>query len=264
MTYPFPGMNPYLEHPALWTEVHNHLIVAIASVLNRQLRPKYRVAVDQRTYLSISSTTDFVGRPDVAVVGQRSPVGVLEKVEETRIHSQPLSVELPMPETLTERYLEVREIPTGEVVTAIELLSPSNKRAGEGRRVYIEKRNRVLGRLSHFVEIDLLRNGEPMPIVQPQVVSAYRLLVSRSDRRPSAELYAFGLREEIPTFAIPLRSGDVEPTVDLGALLRDVYERGSFDLAIDYERDPTSPVSEEEARWIDEQLREANLRGGQP
>lgn len=28
MQTPFPGMNPYLEHPALWHQVHNRLIVA--------------------------------------------------------------------------------------------------------------------------------------------------------------------------------------------------------------------------------------------
>jgi hypothetical protein len=29
MPSPFPGMNPYLEHPALWSGVHHRLIKAI-------------------------------------------------------------------------------------------------------------------------------------------------------------------------------------------------------------------------------------------
>lgn len=50
MTFPFPGMNPYLENPALWPEVHAWLIVALARTLNPILKPKYRAAVEQRVY----------------------------------------------------------------------------------------------------------------------------------------------------------------------------------------------------------------------
>ncbi len=50
MPSPFPGMDPYLEHPELWPEVHNRLIVAIADTLAPQLRPKYRVAIEKRVY----------------------------------------------------------------------------------------------------------------------------------------------------------------------------------------------------------------------
>ncbi|MEQ8961940.1 MAG: DUF4058 family protein, partial [Coleofasciculus sp. C2-GNP5-27] len=34
MPSPFPGMNPYLENPELWPEVHHWLITAIAESLN--------------------------------------------------------------------------------------------------------------------------------------------------------------------------------------------------------------------------------------
>ncbi len=40
MASPFPGMNPYLEHPDRWSTVHNRLIVAIADLLTPQLLPK--------------------------------------------------------------------------------------------------------------------------------------------------------------------------------------------------------------------------------
>ncbi len=43
-------MNPYLENPELWAEVHSRLIVAIADGISPQLRPKYRVAVEKRVY----------------------------------------------------------------------------------------------------------------------------------------------------------------------------------------------------------------------
>ena len=50
MPSPFPGMNPYLENPELWPEVHSRLIVAIADALTPQLMPKYRAAIDQGVY----------------------------------------------------------------------------------------------------------------------------------------------------------------------------------------------------------------------
>ena len=45
MSSPFPGMNPYLEHSQLWSEVRSRLIVAIADAVAPHLRPKYRVAI---------------------------------------------------------------------------------------------------------------------------------------------------------------------------------------------------------------------------
>ncbi|WP_414572726.1 DUF4058 family protein [Nostoc sp. CCY 9925] len=50
MAYLFPGMNPYLEDPALWPGVHGRLIVAITDFLSPQLRRKYFVAIEERIY----------------------------------------------------------------------------------------------------------------------------------------------------------------------------------------------------------------------
>lgn len=85
MTFPVPGMNPYLENPALWREVHAWLIVALARALNPILKPKYRAAVEQRVY----QDAVLVGVPDVAVCQQPSePVSATTL---TRPVSQPLT-----------------------------------------------------------------------------------------------------------------------------------------------------------------------------
>ena len=68
--------------------------------------------------------------------------------------------------------------------------------------------------------------------------SHYRILVSRSNRRPQADLYGFNVRESIPTFSLPLRVGNEEPLVDVGKLLHDLYDRAGYDLSVDYRRDP--------------------------
>lgn len=261
MPSPFPGMNPYLEHPDFWPGVHHLLIAAIAESLAPQLRPKYLVAVEVRMYETRGEDSLLVGIPDVVV---QRPLAVenpaMSNVAVAAPAAQPLTVAVPMPETLKQGYLEIREVATKEVVAAIEVLSPVNKRPGEGRKAYELKRQRVLGSLTHLVEIDLLRAGETMPVLSEGIQANYRILVSRGDRRPLADLYAFNLPEGIPSFPLPLRAGDSEPVVDLKALLDLVYDRGSYDLRIDYTGEPVPALSEADAGWADALLREQGCR----
>ncbi|BAZ14516.1 hypothetical protein NIES4071_63600 [Calothrix sp. NIES-4071] len=261
MPSPFPGMNPYLENPALWSEFHNLLISSISQKLNPILRPKYRVAIEQRVYQTTDGDSLLVGVADVAV--QKHQTANNQETENIAVASPPataLTVTIPMPETVKETYLEVRDVATREVVTVIEVLSPKNKRAGDGRQAYNKKRLRVLGSLSNLVEIDLLRNGKPMAILQNDIQSNYRILVSRSDFRPKADLYAFNLQNPIPSFLLPLRDTSEEPIFDLQTILHDVYDRASYDLVIDYTNDPVPALSDTDQHWFDMLLQENALR----
>ncbi|AFY48045.1 hypothetical protein Nos7524_2198 [Nostoc sp. PCC 7524] len=257
MPSPFPGMNPYLENPELWPEVHSRLIIAIADEIAPQLRPKYRVAVEKRVYQMTDENSVLVGIPDV-VVG-RSLTNSEKEQSTLAVASppaKPVTVNVPIPEEVRESYLQVREVGTGEVVTTIEVLSPKNKRPGEGRKAYESKRQQILGSFTNLVEIDLLRSGEPMPIVGMPITSNYRILVSRSEYRPKAELYPFELQEQIPTFLLPLRRGDTEPIIDLKVLIDGVYDRAGFDLAIDYTQEPVPPLPETDATWANTLLQQ--------
>jgi Protein of unknown function (DUF4058) len=239
----FPGMNPYLENPELWSEVHFGLISVLARSLNAVITPKYRAAVEKRVY----SDSLLVGILDVSVF-QREPESARSMMA-TATLSEPLVVTVPMTEEVQERYLEIREVGTEAVVTAVEILSPKNKRSGEGKQKYDAKRQKILSGNVNLVEVDLLRTGEPKLFVGG-VPSDYRILVSRVDRRPAAELYAFNLRDTIPLFPLPLRSQDEEPTIDLQALLEKVYAEAALDLAIDYTQQPIPPLSEAEFTWV--------------
>lgn len=248
MPSPFPGMNPYLEHPALWPEVHSRLIVAIADSLNPQLLPKYRAALDRRVYEIDGSEALLVGIPDVTVEQQRqrttsAPIAVLTPT------TSPISVQVPVPLEIRESFLQVQEVATRTVVTAIELLSPTNKQFGRGRSAYETKRREVLASQTHLVEIDLLRSGQPMTILQGNIDSHYRILVSRGNQRPRADLYAFNLQDAIPPFPLPLQPGDVEPLLDLQPLLNQVYDRAGFDVTIDYAQAPTPALEPEDVQW---------------
>ncbi|MEG5175789.1 DUF4058 family protein [Microcoleus sp. B3-D7] len=265
MPSPFPGMDPYLEHPDFWQETHNRLIIAIADTIMPQIRPKYEVAIDKRIYeiTDLNESNDeslLVGIPDVAIKRQSNnqniPTGSVATVSITL----PTTVKVPAPEKINQTYLEVREMATKQVVTAIEILSPVNKRSGEGRITYLKKRQSILGSLTNLVEIDLLRKWESMPILNNSIQSDYRVLVSPSNRRPFAELYAFNLRDSLPIFPLPLREEDVEPIVNLPEIFGGIYDRAGYDYRIDYNPEPVPSLSEEDRVWATQILQEKELR----
>lgn len=266
----FPGMDPYLEHPTLWHDVHLELIHAIRAALVPQVAPRYFVAVETVELFEPSAELGagfgpviprtLIGQPDVAIAGQPqslpappisgAPAAVLER---------PITVQLPALDRIRERYLEIRDATTYEVITVIEILSPTNKRPGEDRRQYGRKRRQVLDALTNLVEIDLLRDGEPMPM-GPIPRSHYRILVSRGWERPDAKLYPFNLNEPIPEIPIPLREGETEPTLSLGELLAQVYDQVRYDLRIDYTAEPEPPLDPSMTAWSHNLLHQAGRR----
>lgn len=202
MPTPFPGMDPYLERRGLWEEVHTHLIVGIQHYLTPLLRPKYRVAVEHRTYLALLPPPDQrVGIPDVLVTAGGSQSS--SEVAANLAVAEPVVGELPMPEEV--------------------------------------------------VEIDLLRAGQPLEMkLQTQNGadhSDYGTVVSRSWQRSRADLYLLNLRDPIPTFAISLRRGETEAALPLNQILHELYDQGSYDLAIDYGQPPEPPLDEGDAEW---------------
>lgn len=258
MPTPFPGMDPYLEGVGMWEEVHTRLIVAIADALGPQVRPKYRVGVEQRTYLAVLTPDEsvLVGKPDVLVARQprqSAPVSVVT----TTVGLAPRVVHVPMPEKVVERYLAVRDVLTGEVITVMELLSPTNKLTRDGRRQYMRKRQQIFGSATHFIEIDLLRAGEPFPFTFPngETRSDYRILVSRAPDRPQAAVYLLTIRDAIPDVPVPLQPGEAEPILLLNRLLHEVYDRAGYDLLLDYQHAPPPPaLRQEDQPWVRELL----------
>lgn len=250
MPNPFPGMNPYLEQPEFWSDFHNQLIAALAKALIPQLLPKYRVVTDKWVYKIAGLTAIAIGRPDVAVQQSRTTqTTVKTTVASSQSAVQPIKVTVPLLEEVRQSYLEVRDAATQAVVTTIEVLSPANKR-GDGRQKYESKRQQILESLTNLVEIDLLRDGEPLPAENGDIQSHYRLLVSRASTRPVADLYPFNLGDRIPLFELPLRPEDSEPVVDLQQLVDDLYEQLGYDYFINYSSSPPPPWSESDVAGI--------------
>lgn len=258
MPPPFPGMDPYLETPHLWPNVHTSLIVALRDDLAPRLRPRYYVSVEERVVQLGADDLVFAMRPDAAII--RAQPGPARSPAAMTAEPAVVTVELPLPEETHEVYLEIRGTSTEQVITVVEVLSPANKAAGRGRQEYTNKRLALLGTRTHLVELDLLRAGAPMPMRGYDGRHAYRLLVSRAEQRPQAELLPFDVRQPIPRFRLPLAGGDDEPDVDLTRLLHDLYDRAGYDLRIDYRAEAEPPLARDDALWANELLRAAGLR----
>lgn len=250
-------MDPYLEHPALWPDVHNRLITAIADDLSGRIAPRYYVGLERRTYLLKADDLVFSGRPDIAVAPTSPPPALA--LQPATPSATILEVDVPMHDEVAENFLEVHEVKTGKLVTVVELLSPVNRLNQQGREAYERKRGHVFSRWTSFVEIDLLRAGEPMPVIGPRVQSDYRILISRGTQRPRAYLIAFTLRQPIPPFILPLLPGEEEPEVALNQILHALYRRARFDLRLDYTQPPVSPLSVADTAWAQERIQASGL-----
>lgn len=256
MPSPFPGMDPYLEQPAFWSSFHSRLIVAVADALAPQLRPRYYVEVETRTYTDTVDGELLVGIPDAVVLAgapQPPTPDTASDIATTRVNGsgQPQTVMVPMPVEIRERYLEVREVSSNTVITVLEVLSPQNKRPGQGRTLYEAKRQRILSSASHLVEIDLQRRDAPMPMQAAEPIPPYHVLVSRAEHRPRAMLYAVSLQQPLPTFLLPLRAEAEAVSVDLQDIFSGVYDRASYDLRLDYTQPPPPPrFSDADQMWM--------------
>ena len=274
-TNPFPGMNPYLETPALWPGVHNRTIVGLGNLLARRLRPEYSVAIEERVHISTEPGGNGSGDgntgiriPDAVVLAAAgaAPSSAGTQPDSPRRFPAPerskdaIAARLPATDLFKQRYLEVRRADNRQVVAVIELLSPTNK-DGYGRQEYLAKRAAVLSSPAHLVEIDLLRAGQRMPVLGDVPDAHYRILVANARRtEPVADLYPFGIRQPIPDFVLPLAEGSEGVGVDLNRVVSGVYVAGAYWLDIDYRDDPEPPLSDDDRRWLDALLRAQGLR----
>ncbi len=253
MPSPFPGMDPYLEAPAGWQDFHHSFVDEIRAALVPKLRPRYSVHIERYVYLTALDAEEARLRPDVTVAQvQTEPTkaeGAVATMTET---ATAILVPLPVIEEVRHYYLEIRELATQRVVTVIEMLSPFNKRLGEGRTEYLKRRNAILQSDVHLIELDLLREGERVPMGKPLPSADYYAILSRFYRRPMAQVYFWTIRQKMPTIPVPLLRGEPDVPLDLQAVFTAVYERAGYDYRLPYDRDPEPPLRPEDERWAKE------------
>jgi len=260
-------MDPWLESPGLWPDVHDGLAAEIRAALNQLLPPPYYAQLGAREELEIATqaaTRQII--PDVSVHRPMSPAdsdtggvavaddrrtNVAESVELTVMYDKPLT-----------NFVEIRDTRADhKVVTLIEILSPTNKRPGPDQDAYLSKREVILGSSTSLIEIDLLRSGrrdffgsdvrDSLMQINPPL--DYAVFVQRAwQRTPHVryELFPCRLTEVLPVIAVPLQENEQESTLDLQYAFRQTYDRGPFGRgAVDYNSAIDPPLPAELGEW---------------
>ena len=262
MPSPFPGMDPYIEDPKVWSDFHNDLAGEIRARLNQSIQPRYIARLTPYvTYEMIEIGEKRGVYPDVAIWQPQPPAEPF---------AAPVAVIAPAPveSVITLEFplrllsVEIRQVDTMELVTAIEILSPVNKKPGhDAYHDYRRKRRELLRSEANLIEIDFLRGGERMPLDRPVPRAPYYVLLSRVERRPRVAVWPLHFQDALPTIPVPLREPDPDVPLALGAVVASVYERGGYATLIDYKQNPPMPtLTDSETTWLDAHLRKHGLR----
>jgi hypothetical protein len=163
----------------------------------------------------------------------------------------PIQLATVIPEAVPHVSIEIRDVARRQLVTAIEILSPTKKH-GEGRAEYLSKRRRILLSRAHLLELDLLRAGQRVPMQQPLPDAPYFVLLSRAAQRPMTDVWPVALDQPLPPVPVPLLPDDADMLLDLQAAFTATYDLLGYDLIIDYRRPPEVALAPVDAAWADQ------------
>jgi hypothetical protein len=255
-------MDPYIEDPEIWSDFHLNLATEIQAILNAEIRPRYVARLIPRVTYEIIEVARTRGvRPDIGVWQPQPPQGQMRGAAQA-IARAPVESEVSLELPLRLVSIEIRRTDSLELVTAIEILSPVNKKPGhEAHGDYLRKRRELLRSTAHLLEIDLLRGGQRPPLETAVPDAPYYLMVSREERRPKVEVWPLQLADRLPELPVPLLAPDPDAALDLAAAVAAVYERGGYEDLIDYRQSPPPPpLKTAERNWLGEILAEAGHR----
>ena len=279
MPSPFPGMDPWLEAPGRWPDVHNAFAAEIRGLLNRSLPPGYKARLDERNELIAFDGDGLDGLDGDGSGGDGRlsvvDVGVVEEPGGEGVAVPPgvRTTVTPAAEVLANvpvRLLNVRvSNEDDDLVCLVEILSPANKRQNRGE--FLRKRLNLLHSPAGLVEIDLLRRGRRVcgdsaggPPVRVPVGTAYMTLVSRpwerdgvNARGSNFRLLAYFLRlnDQLPVVPVPLREGESDVPLDLQYCFNEMYDGGPFLREADrYDRPPDPPLPPAAAEWAADRI----------
>ncbi len=262
MPSPFPGMDPWLEDPAVFPDLHDSLIFLLKKALNARLPAGYAAMIN-----TIVWTEDEQRRePDVNVVTRRP--------RSRRGHDTPVALADPLrplglvPERVPreEQYLEILSTDGRRLVTAVEVLSPSNKAGrSEGRKAYLKKQREFLAARVNVVELDLLRAGvHTTAVPRPRLVGLaggpfhYHVCVLKAGKTGRLFGAVFPLDRPLPTIGFPLDTGTEPVPIDLQAVLNEAYDTSRYAGLIDYAKPCTPPLPPDDLAWANNILSKRN------
>lgn len=269
MSSPFPGMDPYIESCGLWGDFHHELILAIKHALAEAAPERYLVRTEERSYIVLveeDGKRKHPFSPDVSVSKQRRRNGSGRKqavaVAEPVLPVEPIEMRALVEEGHREAFVEIYEdSPEQRLVTCIEVLSPPNKRPNSsGWDIYLRKRQSLLLSATNLVEIDLLRGGQRMPMLDPWPDSPYTLLVSRTATFRKCKVWPAHFQLPLPSIPIPLAKPDPDVILELQPMIDSIYGRSRYERSIDYGNPADPPLRPTEAAWLKKRLKAGRSR----
>ncbi len=260
---PFPGMNPFMERR--WGDAHLRLIGESLNELGLELPEAYSAVGEEHVVVHGGSSPGFY--PDVAVVDESwrhgiPPVWTLE-TGTSGPHPAVATPRIVRKELPKERWVEIRH-DDGTLVTVIEIASPANRTSR--RLAYLTKRADYVAAGVNVVEIDLLRAGPRLLDLTDEEIRAefgdpgecYFIAATRAFDPGRLEIYLCPLRDPLPRIHIPLRYPDPDVPLDIQRLVYRCHETGR-DWKLDYRAPLDPPLSDDDARWVEDLLRTAGL-----
>jgi hypothetical protein len=220
-------MDPYLEEETIWPVFQHQLVMCLYQILLPGLVDRYRARVSQRHYVTEQALFTSVIR-----------------------------------EEHHEDYIEIRQRNDGRLVTLVEVVSPTNKTTSTGRVAYLDKRREGRSANANLVEIDLVLQGQPTLDYARDGLPDwdYAVTVTRSTQPDRYEIYTATLQKRLPRFRLPLAADDRDTVLDLHTAFSRCYDQGGFAGKIDYQRDPSTSLSDEDRRWLHQVLEQQKLR----
>jgi hypothetical protein len=266
---PFPGMDPFLEDPEIFPDLHDSFIASVKVSLNARLPEPYYAKIGRRVWIEVSQR--LIG-PDVNVLSsnggpprkQEAKSGVAVAAG---LRSRPVMVRVPHDE-IRQTFLEIyTRQGRKRLVTSVEVLSPSNKTPGDkARKLYRKKQRELLDSDVNLVEIDLLRAGThttavPLSHAREKVGTFdYHVCVHDFGDLEEFAVFPIQLEEPLPEIGVPLLPGDGPVALDLQVIFDHCYDDGAYLREIRYAEDvPVPPLRPEQAQWAIELLRAKGL-----
>ena len=85
--------------------------------------------------------------------------------------------------------------------------------------------------------------------------ASYYVSLARMDHRPYVDVWPIQLTARLPVLPVPLSTPDPDVPLDLGEIVRAVYERGGYATRIDYRQPvPPPPLEPEQQAWMEHLL----------
>jgi hypothetical protein len=268
-------MDPFLEHPDFFPDLHDSLIIYAREYLQSCLPEPYYAASAERAHVELSRRS--IG-PDVSILRAEVPtppevIGAVNPEADnsgTAVATQPIQITVPA-FPVRETYLEIYARQENErLVTSLEILSRSNKTSGEFLRdLYLRKQREIFNSQVNLVEIDLLRAGNHTTLIpQARLLEAapafqYHVCVWRFDQPEDFFIYPFTLADRLPVLTVPLLPGDPPVLLDLQAIFTRAYDTGPYRRRVNYRSVGVVPaLNDAWDAWVQQRLEASGHRAG--